>query len=264
VGYERRTNAILANVSTKDHFVEQCLRLDDLPAVPPYWRRMRRQNLGGVPLLGVLREPPALPPTAVQGAVDAGAVVLDTRSPEAFGGGHLPGALNAGQGASFATWAGTVLDEDAAAVLVLDAPDDLWTVTWDLLRIGYPLPIGWLAGGMLAWRTGARPIERLPQITVHELRLRLEAGEVDLLDVRQPAEWAGGHVEGATFVTGAELPSRLDDVPRNGRPVAVMCGSGYRSSVSASVVTARTELEVVNVLGGMGAWRAAGLPLVSD
>ena len=264
VGYERRTNAILANVSTKDHFVEQCLRLDDLPAIPPYWRRMRRQNLGGVPLLGVLREPPALRPADVQRAVDAGAVVLDTRSPEAFGGGHLPGALNAGLGGSFATWAGTVLDEDAAVVLVLDSPEDLWTATWDLLRIGYALPVGWLSGGMLAWRTGARPIEQLPQITVHELRRRLDADEVDLLDVRQPAEWGEGHVEGATFVTGAELPSRLDDVPRNGRPVAVTCGSGYRSSVSASVLAARTDVEVVNVLGGMGAWRAGGLPLVTD
>jgi hydroxyacylglutathione hydrolase len=263
VGYERRTNAILSEVSTKDEFVQQCMRLDNLPAVPPYWRRMRRQNTGGVPLLGVLREPPALPPADIQQAVDAGAVVLDTRSPEAFGGGHLPGALNVGLDGSFATWAGTVLDEDAAVVLVLDAPTDLWTVTWDLLRIGYPLPVGWLAGGMLAWRTRARPIEQLPQITVHELRRRLEAGEVDLLDVRQPAEWAAGHVEGATFVTGAEVPARLDDVPRNGRPVAVSCGSGYRSSAAASLVAARTGLEVVNVLGGMGAWRGAGHPLVT-
>jgi hydroxyacylglutathione hydrolase len=261
VGYERRTNAILAEASTEGGFVSECLRLDDLPAVPPYWRRMRRQNLEGVPLLGVLPEPPALPPAGVQRAVDRGAVVLDTRSPEAFGGGHLPGALNVGQGASFATWAGTVLDEDAAVVLVLDAPADLWTVTWDLLRIGYPLPLGWLAGGMRAWRTAARPLEGLAQINVSELRRRLEAGAVDVLDVRQPAEWAAGHIEGATFITGADLPRRLDEVPRTGRPVAVACGSGYRSSVSASLLAARTDVDVVNVLGGMGAWRAAGYSL---
>jgi hydroxyacylglutathione hydrolase len=261
VGFERRTNPILASVSSMGDFVAECIRLDDLPAVPPYWRRMRHQNLAGVAPLGVLREPPALPPAEAQRAVDDGAVVLDTRSPEAFGGGHLPGALNAGQGASFATWAGTVLDEDAAVVLVLDSPADLWTVTWDLLRIGYPLPVGWLAGGMLAWRTAARALERLPQITVHELHRRLEDGAVDVLDVRQPAEWQAGHVEGATFVTGAELPGRLDDVPRTGRPVAVVCGSGYRSSVSASVLAARTDLEVVNVLGGMRAWEASGYPL---
>jgi hydroxyacylglutathione hydrolase len=264
VGYERRTNDILAKVSSKGGFVEQCLRLDNLPAVPPYWKRMRRQNLSGVAPLGVLREPPALEPGAVRGVVRDGAVVLDTRPPEAFGGGHIPGALNVGKGASFPTWAGTVLDEDAAIVLVLDSPADLWPVTWDLLRIGYDLPVGWLAGGLLAWRTAALDLERLPQITVHELRRHLEAGDVDLLDVRQPDEWAGGHVEGATFITGGELPQRLDDVPRTGRALAVACGSGYRSSVSASLIHARTDLDVINVLGGMSAWQAAKYPMTTD
>ena len=264
VGYERRTNEILSTVSSKGEFVEQCLRLDNLPAVPSYWKRMRRQNLAGVAPLGVLREPPALPPEAVARTSGEGAVVLDTRTPEAFGGGHIPGALNVGAGAAFPTWAGTVVDEDATVVLVLDSPADLWPVTWDLLRIGYDSPAGWLAGGMLAWRTAANEIERLPQITVHELKLQLDAGTVDLLDVRQPAEWAEGHVRGATFVTGAELPGRVDDVPRNRRPLAVTCGSGYRSSVSASFIAARTDVEVVNVLGGMTAWDAAGLPTTRD
>lgn len=263
VGYERRTNAILANVSSKGEFVEQCLRLDNLPAVPPYWRRMRRQNLDGVAALGVLGEPPALDPEAVQRAVDDGAVVLDTRSPEAFGGGHVPSALNVGHGSSFATWAGTVLDEGAQVILVLDSPADLWSVTWDLLRIGYDLPIGWLAGGMKAWRTAALDVEGLPQITVHQLRAMVDAGEVHLLDVRQPAEWAAGHVEGATFVTGGELPRRMDEVP-NGKPVAVTCGSGYRSSVSSSLLAARRDLEVLNVLGGMSAWKAAGYPTTKE
>jgi hydroxyacylglutathione hydrolase len=126
LGYERRTNAILANVSSKGGFVEQCLRLDNLPAVPPYWRRMRRQNLDGVARLGLLHEPPALQPQAVKSAAQDGAVVLDTRSPEAFGGGHVPGALNVGQGTAFSTWAGTVLEEGARVVLVLDSPADLW------------------------------------------------------------------------------------------------------------------------------------------
>src|SRR5918995_3367753 len=260
VGYERRTNEILAKVSTKAEFVEQCLRLDNLPAVPPYWKRMRHQNLAGVAPLDVLHEPPALQPDAVERAAQGGAVVLDTRPPEAFGGGHIPGALNVGAGAVFPTWAGTVLDEGATVVLVLDSPADLWPVTWDLLRIGYDTPAGWLAGGMMAWRTAARGIERLPQITVHELERRLDAGELDLLDVRQPAEWTEGHVRGATFITGGELPRRLDEVPRTGRPLTVTCGSGYRSSASANLLAARTEVDVVNVLGGMSAWDAADYP----
>lgn len=264
VGFEKRTNAILASVASKEEFVEQCLRLDNLPAVPPYWKRMRAQNLAGVAPLGVLHEPPALTPHAMEATIADGAVVLDTRTPEAFGGGHIPGALNVGTGTAFPTWAGTVLPADAPVVLVLDSSDHLWPVTWELLRIGYQAPTGWLAGGMMAWRTAAFDLDRLPQITVHQLRHRLDAGEVDVLDVRQPAEWASGHVPDATFITGSEVPNRIDDVPRRGKPVAVICGSGYRSSVSASVLEARTDLEVINVLGGMAAWNAAGYPTSAE
>lgn len=259
IGYERRTNPMLAEVDAGERFVEHCLRMDDLPAVPPYWRRMRALNQAGVRPLTGLAEPPALPVEEFGRARDGGAVVLDVRAPEAFGGGHIPGALNAGFGSSFATWAGTVLPEDARVLLVLDGPADLWPVTWDLLRIGYDPPIGWLAGGMTAWRTAAAPLARIPQITVHELRDRLRAGEVNLLDVRQPAEWSAGHAPGAVFITGAELPERLDEVPA-GKPLAVACGSGYRSSVATGLLAAHRDVPVLNVLGGMTAWKAAGYP----
>ncbi|MBW3575365.1 MAG: MBL fold metallo-hydrolase [Actinobacteria bacterium] len=260
VGYERLSNEILARVSSSEEFVEECLRLDNLPAVPPYWRRMRSHNLAGVERLGVLGEPPALQPEEVTHLQADGAVVVDARAPEAFGAAHIPGALNVGLGPSFATWAGTVLPEGARVVLVLDRPDDLWEAAWQLLRVGYDPPVGWLAGGMRTWRR-SRDIAHLAQITVHELRGRLQRDEVDLLDVRQPAEWAAGHVPEAVFVTGAELPARAHELP-DGKPLAVICGSGYRSSVSASLLAARRGLPVLNVLGGMAAWKQAGYPSV--
>lgn len=258
IGYERRTNAILASVDSADGFVEECLRLDNLPAVPPYWKRMRAQNMAGVPLLGVLGEPAALQPDDVDRARADGAIVLDTRSAEAFGAAHIPEALNVGLGSSFATWAGTVLPADACVVLVLDRADDLWEATWQLLRIGYPLPVGWLAGGMMAWRTAAKPLEDIPQISVHDLRRLVEGNRVAVVDVRQPAEWASGHIPGATFITGGELVDRLDEVP-DAPVLATVCGSGYRSSVGASLLAAHGR-DVVNVLGGMAAWGSAGYP----
>ncbi len=54
VGYERRSNPILAEIDSTENFVDECLRLDNLPVVPPYWRRMRAQNLHGVAPLGWL------------------------------------------------------------------------------------------------------------------------------------------------------------------------------------------------------------------
>jgi hydroxyacylglutathione hydrolase len=259
IGYERRTNAILSAVDSAEGFVRECIRLDNLPAVPPYWRRMRAQNLDGVTPLGPLAEPPALSAVGFEEHRRQGAVVLDARSPEAFGGGHIPGALNVGLGSAFATWAGTVLTDGERVLLVLDRPEDLWEATWQLLRIGYPLPLGWLGGGMYAWRTGAMPVETTPQITVQELNERLSLGQMRLLDVRQPSERAGGHVPGSVYITGAELPDRLDEVPAD-RPVAVACGSGYRSSVAASLLARHGRTDVVNVIGGVTAWKNAGLP----
>jgi hydroxyacylglutathione hydrolase len=262
VGYERKTNAVLSRVSSSEEFVDECIRLDNLPAVPPYWRRMRKQNLAGPELLGVLREPPALPPDEFEKAIDDGAVVLDTRPPLAFAGGHIDGALNVGLGSSFPTWAGTVLGGDARVLLVLNDPSDLWPVTWHLLRIGYAPPVGWLAGGMQAWGTSARPMPSFEALDAHQMNERLRSGDIDVIDVRQPAEWAEGHIEGATFITGAELPARIDEVS-GPKPVVLVCGSGYRSSVVASLLAAHGR-PVVNFPGGMGAWRSAGYPTTTN
>jgi hydroxyacylglutathione hydrolase len=264
IGYERRMNRLLASLTDDEGFSRQCLDLRNLPAVPPYWRRMRTRNAEGPKPLGVLAEPPALRPDAFERSMNAGAVVLDCRPPEAFGGGHIPRALNVGPGPSFPTWAGTVLPPDTPFLLVVEGHEALWEVCWHLLRIGYDLPLGWLAGGMLAWRSQAKPLEVMRLWTVWDLKDRL-ASERDLvvLDVRQPAEWAGGHIEGALHITGAELPERLDEVP-SGRVVAVVCGSGYRSSVAASLLAREGRGDVTSVLGGMGAWKRAGFSTTRD
>jgi hydroxyacylglutathione hydrolase len=258
IGYERRMNRLLASITTKDQFVRHCLELKDLPAVPPYWKRMRRLNQEGPPLVGVLGEPPALSVNEFDRLRNEGAIMIDCRAPEAFGGSHIPGALNVGAGSSFTTWAGTVLPAETAYLLVMEKADDLWEICWDLLRIGYDLPRGWLAGGMRAWRTAARPINTIRQWTVWDLNKQIESEpELIVLDVRQPQEWTAGHIEGALFITGAQLPSRLDEVPGD-RPVAVICGSGYRSSVASSLLANRGFTRIANVLGGMSAWKRAG------
>ncbi len=262
IGYERRMNRMLAALGSEKEFVENCLNLENLPAVPPYWKRMRKQNQAGPPLLGVLQEPPPLRVPDFENARDRGAIVLDCRSPEAFGGAHIRGALNAGAGSSFPTWAGTVLPPDTPYILVLEAADQLWEICWELLRIGYDLPQGWLAGGMLAWRTAAKPFETLPQWSVWDLEERIKRDmNLVIIDVRQPQEWADGHISDARHITGAELPQRINEVPKD-VPVAVICGSGYRSSVSSSLLAHHGYQNIANVLGGMSAWKRAGLPTV--
>jgi hydroxyacylglutathione hydrolase len=257
IGYERKMNMLLASITNSNEFVEDCLDLANLPAVPPYWKRMRKQNVDGPPLLGVLLEPAALRVAEFEKKMKDGAIILDCRSPEAFGGSHIPKALNVGLGSSFPTWAGTVLPADTPYLLVLEKTEDLWNVCWELLRIGYDLPEGWLAGGMMSWRTAAKPLESLPQWTVWELREQIEKDkDLIVLDVRQPQEWANGHIENARHITGAELPERFSEIPE-GKQVAVICGSGYRSSVAGSLLKNEHYKKVASVIGGMSAWKKA-------
>ncbi len=219
---------------------------------------VRDPYLVGPERLGVLAEPPAIQPddfARLSRRDDT--LVVDCRSPQAFTA-YIPGALNVAAGTAFSTWAGTVLPENARILLVLEQPGDLEDIKWQLLRIGYNLPEAWLAGGMLAWRTSGRDIEILPQWTVHELRQALaQDRDLTILDVRQPAEWSEGHITGARHISGGELPKRLDEIPDK-RPLAVICGSGYRSSVMASLLQRHRRGPVFNVLGGMTGWQSAG------
>jgi hydroxyacylglutathione hydrolase len=167
---------------------------------------------------------------------------LDCRSPEAFAA-HIPGAINVGLGASFATWVGTALPEGASIILVLDNKCDLWEACWQLLRIGYDLPKGSLSGGMMAWRTAAKPLEILPQWTVWDLHQQLQQGKpLTILDVRQPGEWNAGHIKDAVHITGAEFPGRIDQLPKNvaSRPSAgAVIDPRYRRACSCIMAISR-------------------------
>lgn len=261
IGYERRLNEMLQRLDNETGFEEHCLDLGPLPTVPPYWRRMRRQNQDGPAVLGPLAEPPALQPAEFAARIRDGATVVDCRSPEAFAGAHIPDVYNVGAGTSFPVWAGSILPAEAEILLVLDAPGQLWEIVWQLLRIGYREPLGWLAGGMQAWRTAAYPLAFLPQWTPRELQARLgDTPDLFLLDVRQPGEWQAGRIPGAHHISGGEIRQRLDEIPLD-RPVAAYCGSGYRSSVAASLLKRAGHTRVYNVIGGFSAWQAGNLPV---
>jgi hydroxyacylglutathione hydrolase len=260
IGYERRTNPVIGR-ALAERPIEEVFGLATLPAVPPYWHRMRAQNMAGPAALGGLAEPPALTVELFAKLRDGGAVVLDTRRTEAFAGGHVPGALHVAIEGSFATWAGTVLPDGAETLLVLDRAEDLWEATWGLLRIGYPPPAGWLVGGMQGWRTTGMDVEGAAQLSVRQVAAGLTDGTLTVLDVRQPDEWAAGHIDGAWYMTGADVPGRIGELPEpDGRPLAVICGGGFRSSVIASLLVAKGRGDAATVVGGMGAWRAEGLP----
>lgn len=258
LGYERRFNPSLVR-KPEEEWVRDLLA--GMPLAPPYFRRMKRVNREGPPILG-----PDLPGrrawTPGQVRAEGGdSLILDVRSKEAFAAAHLPGALNVPRGPSLPTWAGWVVPYDRPLLLVLDDANDLVPIVTQLIRIGFDDIRGYLEGGIEAWATAGQPLATLRTLSVHDLQRELSRAPhaVAVLDVRTDREWQAGHIDGATHVHGGRLADSLDRVPRD-RPVAVICGTGYRSSIAASCLQAQGYEAVANVIGGMTAWQAAGLP----
>ncbi len=262
LGYERRFNAAL---QPRDEPEWVAALLDGMPIAPPYFRRMKRVNAEGPRILGPGR-PGQKPFTArqVHERVCERCLIVDVRPKESFAAAHIPGSINIPLGHNLPTWAGWVLPYDRPTLIVPDDPADVPEVVTHLIRVGFDDVQGYLEGGVAEWETHGYELGRLDTISVHDLAARLKrADRPFVLDVRTDREWDAGHVEGAHHIHGGTLEERFAEVPRD-RPVAVVCGTGYRASIASSFLKREGYVDVSNVLGGMTAWKAAGLPVAGD
>lgn len=261
IGFERRHNPMVQPADV-DRFARLLLR--DQPAFPRYFARMRPTNQGGPRLLGGRpAEPNAMGVDQVQAALAGDAVLIDLRSPAAHSFAHVPGSVSIPSGSSFGTWLGWVVEPDRPLVFLLDSAEDWDDAARQVMRIGYENVVGHLRGGFDAWSGAGAPIETGGRLTVDELASRLGAGAADaplVIDVRQATEYASGHVPDSLHIAGGVLQERLADLPRD-RPIAVICASGYRASVGASLLRAAGFRDVSWVADGLPAWRKRGHPV---
>ena len=258
LGYERLANAFFAHTD-REQFIEHIL--STVPPFPDYYRRMKRVNSTGPKLLGGIPGSEELSAQRFRDLMKKeDAVVIDLRQPEAFGGAHIPGALSIGAGPTFATWASWVVPYDRPLLLVGDDATDCESERRALIRVGLDDVRGTLAGGMRTWIEAGFEEASLSQISVAEVAGRVAAGAL-LLDVRSDAEWNSGRVAGAQHIMAGDLAARTGELPK-GKPIVVMCASGYRSSVASSVLRRVGFTDVTNVAGGMNAWKQQKLPTV--
>ena len=256
IGYERLHNKFL-QFEDVQKFTDYALKT--APPVPHYYPRMKKINAEGPPILGNLPHVPGLPPKAFKQAVEKKrGVLVDVRTMLAFGGGHIAGALNIGGTPILSIWAGWMLDPNQPVLLVLEHDEDLEKIVRLFVRTGYTKFAGYLVGGMRAWQGAGFPMDKIPQMTVHELNERKRS--VQVVDVRGPGEWKKGHVPGARHIFVPELRKRVGELDRN-KPTVVYCGSGYRSSIASSILKQEGFNELWNVPGSWEAWKAAKLPV---
>src|SRR6266576_5101354 len=256
IGYERKFNRFLQFDNLKS-FTDYALT--SAPPVPKYYPVMKKVNAKGPEVLGNLPRVPGLPPKAFKEAIEKKkGVLVDTRSMLAFGGGHIPGALNIGGSPILSIWAGWMLDPDEPILLVLENESELEKVVRLFIRTGYSKFAGYLVGGMKAWEAAGFPHAEIGQMSVHELNKR--ASSLQVVDVRSPGEWKHGHVPGARHIFLPELPKRVGELDP-AKPTVVYCGSGYRASIATSILKPRGFEQLWNVPGSWEAWKKAKFPV---
>jgi hydroxyacylglutathione hydrolase len=259
IGQQRRFNHALAPMQ-RDEFVR--LLTTDLPEAPAYFPKDAEINREGAPPLTDIRRPVALIAQQVAAYANLGYVVLDVRPASEFGAGHIPGALNIGLGGQFASWAGALVPLGAPVIIVSEEEEQVDEAVTRLARVGHDSARGYLRGGMRAWRESGFGLDEVAQISVAELRRMIEEQpDLQVLDVRRPAEFAAGHAPcAASTPLGLRLREEAAHLDPT-RPLAVICAGGYRSSAATSMLKPLGFRRLYNVEGGTSAWLGAGYPV---
>lgn len=258
IGQQKQFNYALKPM-TKEAFIE--LLTTDQPEVPAYFPKdVEINRLGALPL-NCLPKPVSIDAAAVAKELQHGAVLLDVRSASEYASGHIKGSLNIGLGGQFASWAGTLIEIGTPIILLSNDPAQVEEAVMRLARVGIESVLGYIQNGISGWTEAGFEEVQSSLVSVAELKCALDAGQ-DLLviDVRRPGEYEAGHVPNAMNIPLADLPGSLSNIPEKW-PLAIICASGYRSSIAVSVLERGNFTVLTNVLGGTAAWKNAGYEL---
>lgn len=254
VGYEKLFNPSL-QFTEEDAFVQYIL--SDQPEAPKYFAVMKRVNKEGPRVLGDAGLPEALPIDQLTDAVES-ATVIDLTPSNVFADAHACGSINIPT-SMLASRAGWVVDYSLPVYLIAEA-NQLAEATRVLRKIGLDQVRGYFDRAAIA--NAGLACESYQNSSPTELAPRIEAGEVALIDVRSDAEWNAGRIAQANHEFLGRLPDTVFEIS-NGKPVVTQCQSGARSAIAASILQA-AGVDVINMTGGMSAWKAAGLPFVTS
>jgi glyoxylase-like metal-dependent hydrolase (beta-lactamase superfamily II)/rhodanese-related sulfurtransferase len=253
IGEQKRFNYALKAMS-REEFIEKVTE-GILP--PPHYffedARINREGYNPIDTV-IQKNKRPLPVKEFKQAIAAGALVLDTRKPDDFEKGYVPGSINIGLNGQYAVWVGTLIDIRQPLVLVTEVGKEEESIL-RLARVGYEKVIGYLAGGIDSWDDKKEGVESVwPEA--------MQPG-IEILDTRKPGEWNVCHARDAQFIPLADMPANLKGLDKN-KTYYVHCAGGYRSMIACSLMKREGFKHPVNVYGGFAAMQKAGVPVVVE
>jgi hydroxyacylglutathione hydrolase len=250
MGQQRAENyALLA--PDKQTFIDMVT--EGQPPVPGYFAYDAILNRKDRELLDENSSIDALSLTRAEALVAGGAMLVDGRGPDEFGNGHLAGSVNVGLDGRYAEFAGSVVPGDVDIVLLVDEGRELEARN-RLARIGFDRVVGYLESPHQVMIDNPEKVQQASRLTAGGLAERFESiDDLQLIDIRNPGEFALGAIDGAAAMPVGQMPGRLGEIDP-AKSTVVYCAGGYRSSVAASYLRSHGFEDVSDLLGGYGAW----------
>jgi len=256
IGYERKYNEAL-QFRDKAEFIKSLT--EDMPPAPDHFSRCTDINRKGAVLVSDLPRMKELNSEAFKEMSEKENIaVVDTRSYLAFGSQHIPDSWSLDINGNLPTFAGWVLPIDKDLLVVSDSFKEAEETNVWLKRVGMDRIVGYLDGGMSGWVTKGYKTNHVTQISAEDLHDMVTGSEkFILLDVRAPLEYEDAHIEGAINIPAADLRERHTELNKRDA-ILMICSTGNRSSLGASILRQNGFKNLYNVAGGMTGYSAAG------
>jgi rhodanese-related sulfurtransferase len=265
IGAQKASNYALRANMTKAEFIGEVT--DGLLAPPKYVPENVRLNKEGYTSFDVVmkRAAQALSPRAFEEAVNAtGALMLDVRNEQEFVKGFIPNSLFIGLGGQFAPWVGALVADVNQEIALIVPEGKAEEAITRLSRVGFDKVVGYLEGGIEAWKNAGLEVDSITSISADELAAELKqhapddpGTRVGVIDVRRPGEFAAEHVKDAESAPLDFINDFMGDLDRE-KKYFIYCASGYRSVIASSILKSRGFDKVVDVRGGFKAIKVSG------
>jgi glyoxylase-like metal-dependent hydrolase (beta-lactamase superfamily II)/rhodanese-related sulfurtransferase len=265
LGNQKKTNYALRPEASKEEFVKEVLT--GLMPPPSYFPKNVLMNINGYESIDNVLDKgtKALLVTAFEVlANETSALILDTRKATEFAKGFIPNAVNIGLDGSFAVWVGTLVPDIKQEILIIAEQGKEQEVVTRLARVGYDNAIGYLEGGIEAWKAAGKEIDMIPTVSAEELAKILDKNHnINILDVRKASEYYSEHVIEANNAPLDYINDSMVLVDKQ-KTYFVHCAGGYRSMTFISILKARGYENLINVNGGFTAMKESKKFHISD
>lgn len=263
LGHQKQVNYALRPDMTRTEFIKEVT--EGLVAPPQYFPYNVLMNVqGGVPTIDevIKRGTRALTPAEFKLVWEhEEALVIDTRRKEAFANSFLPGSIFIGLDDNFAPWVGTLVTNLKQPILLVADEDRVEEAVVRLSRVGYDNSIGFLKGGVCAWKEAGYETGHVEEVSADVFASLYKVDkQINLLDVRRESEYRTQHLEGAVNFPLDFINQHMSELDKS-KEYYLHCAGGYRSLITASILKARGYDQIVNIKGGFKALSGTGLAL---